>query len=49
MKGCFVAIKTYTYVDNSNVYIEGQRVAAVSKGTAQDIEDAISRRIFDFT
>ncbi len=40
-------ILTYTYVDNSNVFIEGQRASAVSKGMAIDIEDAIQRRIFD--
>jgi hypothetical protein len=40
---------TYTYVDNSNVFIEGQRASAVAKGMAIDIEDAINRRIFDFT
>jgi len=40
---------TYTYVDNSNFFIEGQRVAAVASGMAQDIYDAIDRRVFDFT
>jgi len=38
----------YAYVDNSNVFIEGQRVAAVAKGMALDIDDAIKRRVFDF-
>ena len=37
----------FIYVDNSNVFIEGQRVAAVEHGNALDIEDAIDRRIFD--
>lgn len=37
----------FIYVDNSNVFIEGQRVAAVAHGNALDIQDAISRRIFD--
>ncbi len=38
---------TYTYVDNSNVFIEGQRVSAVAKGMAIDIYDAHKRGIFD--
>ncbi len=37
----------FIYVDNSNVFIEGQRVAAVSNGNALDIQDAIRRQIFD--
>jgi len=40
---------TYTYVDNSNFFIEGQRAAAVAAGMALDIYDAIDRRVFDFT
>ena len=40
---------SYVYVDNSNVFIEAQRVAAVRKGLASDIWDAMERRIFDFT
>ncbi len=40
---------TYTYVDNSNFFIEGQRTAAVARGMALDIADAIDRRVFDFT
>jgi NYN domain-containing protein len=44
-----MAILTYTYADNSNVFIEGQRASAVAKGMALDIEDAIDRRIFDYT
>ncbi len=39
--------KTYTYVDNSNVFIEGQRVSAVKKGMATDIKDASDRSILD--
>jgi hypothetical protein len=39
----------YTYVDNSNVFIEGQRVSAVAKRMAFDITDAIDRQIFDFS
>ena len=34
-------------VDNSNVFIEGQRVAAVKNGNALSIQDASDRRIFD--
>ena len=37
----------YTYVDNSNVFIEGQRIAAVQKGLAKDIVDAMNRKIVD--
>ena len=42
-------MKIYAYVDNSNVFIEGQRVSAVAKGMALDINDAINRHIFDYT
>ena len=42
-------ILTYTYVDNSNIYIEGQRLAAVKKGMAIRLQDAFDRKIFDFT
>ena len=38
---------TYTYVDNSNVFIEGQRISAVKKGLAKDIIDAMKRKIVD--
>ena len=37
----------YTYVDNSNVFIEGRRIAAVKNGLATDIVDAMNRRIVD--
>jgi len=40
---------TYTYVDNSNFFIEGQRAAAVEKGMALDIFDGIERRVFDYS
>jgi uncharacterized LabA/DUF88 family protein len=36
------------YVDNSNLFIEGQRLSAVRQGYAVDIRDAMERRIFDF-
>ena len=42
-------ILTYTYVDNSNLFIEGQRLAAVKRGLALDLDDAIYRGIFDFS
>lgn len=35
------------YADNSNVFIEGQRVSAVENGNALNIHDAINRQIFD--
>jgi hypothetical protein len=38
---------TYTYVDNSNVFIEGQRVAAVNRGMARSIDEAIDKRVVD--
>ena len=37
----------YIYVDNSNVWIEGQRVSAVAKGMAPDIYGAMNRGIVD--
>lgn len=37
----------FTYVDNSNFFIEGQRTAAVQNGLATDIYDAIEMEIFD--
>lgn len=37
----------YTYVDNSNVFIEGQRIAAVKRGLARDLVDAMKRQIVD--
>ncbi len=39
----------FVYVDNSNVFIEGQRVSAVSKGMAMNIFDAINNRVLDFS
>ena len=39
--------KNFTYVDNSNVFIEGQRVSAVTRGQAESIFDAMERRIID--
>ncbi|MFC7331931.1 NYN domain-containing protein [Rhodocista pekingensis] len=37
----------WIYVDNSNVYIEGQRVSAVRQQMALDIYDAIQNRVLD--
>ena len=37
----------YVYVDNSNVWIEGRRAAAVEKDLAFDIADAIENKILD--
>jgi uncharacterized LabA/DUF88 family protein len=39
---------SYTYIDNSNVFIEAQRVSAIKKGMAVDLHDAIERRVFDW-
>lgn len=39
---------SYTYIDNSNVFIEAQRVSAIQKGMAVDLNDAIERRVFDW-
>jgi uncharacterized LabA/DUF88 family protein len=41
-------MKHYTYIDNSNVFIEGQRVSAVRKGLAPNIYEAMNKRIIDF-
>lgn len=41
-------MKSYTYIDNSNVFIEAQRVSAIKEGMAADLDDAIFRRIFNF-
>lgn len=38
----------YVYVDNSNVFIEGQRASAVARGMAMNIYDAIDHRVLDF-
>jgi len=37
----------YVYVDNSNVWIEGRRAAAVENGDAYDIAEAIRHGILD--
>ncbi len=41
-------MKLFVYIDNSNLFIEGQRVSAVKKGYAFDLWDANDRRIFDY-
>jgi hypothetical protein len=38
---------TYTYVDNSNLYIEGCRLSAVKKGMAKNIYQAMNMKIVD--
>ncbi|KUN75397.1 NYN domain-containing protein [Streptomyces griseoruber] len=35
----------YVYVDNSNIWIEGQRIAAVRSGAARDIRTALAQQI----
>lgn len=42
-------VKTYSYFDNSNLFIEGQRVSAVKKGMAKDIFEAMNNKIVDFS
>ena len=37
----------YVYVDNSNVWIEGRRAAAVENNLAFDIADAMENKTFD--
>lgn len=45
-----MAGRNFTYVDNSNVFIEGQRLSAVVKRLpgAVNIVDAINNRVLDF-
>lgn len=38
----------YTYLDNSNVFIEGQRASTVKHGLARDLNEAIEKGILDF-
>ncbi len=43
-------VKTYSYFDNSNFFIEGQRLAAVKNGLAPSIQEAQKGKgIFDFS
>lgn len=42
-------MKHFTYVDNSNVFLEGQRVSAVRKGMASNIIEAMNNDIKDFS
>jgi uncharacterized LabA/DUF88 family protein len=37
----------YIYIDDSNLYIEGRRVSAVSKGLASNINEAMDQGILD--
>lgn len=38
----------YIYVDNSNIFIEGQRVSAVKQGQARSIVEAMNNGILDY-
>lgn len=38
----------FIYVDNSNLFLEGRRVAAVKKGLADDIKQAMEHRTMDY-
>ncbi len=38
---------TYSYIDNSNLYIEGCRVSAVAKGMARNIVEAMDTYVVD--
>ena len=38
---------SYTYVDNSNVFIEGQRLSAVKKGLSPSLADAMETHVVD--
>lgn len=37
----------FVYVDNSNLWIEGMHISAVSKGMASDLSEAMTKRITD--
>lgn len=37
----------FVYVDNSNLFIEGQRVSAVARGMANSIVEAMNSGILD--
>jgi hypothetical protein len=38
----------FSYVDNSNVWIEGQRIQAVREGLARDPKEAMERKVFGY-
>jgi uncharacterized LabA/DUF88 family protein len=40
-------MKNYVYVDNSNIFIEGQRVSAVARGMASNLFEAMNQNIVD--
>lgn len=42
-------MKTFTYIDNSNLFIEGRRVSAVAKEMASNIYEAMNFGILDFS
>lgn len=39
---------TFTYVDNSNLFLEGQRVSGVTRGMARSIVHAMNAQITDY-
>jgi hypothetical protein len=41
-------MKHYTYIDQTNFFVEGQRLSAIRKHMALDFFDAQNRQIFDF-
>ena len=41
-------MKHYIYVDNSNLFIEGQRTSAVRRGHAPNVYEAMNKGILDF-
>jgi uncharacterized LabA/DUF88 family protein len=41
-------MRNYTYVDNSNFYIEGCRVSAVAKGLTKNIIEAMNNGVLDY-
>lgn len=42
------SLKTYTYIDNSNLFIEGRRVSAVRRGLVSNLQEAFDRKIVDW-
>ena len=40
-------MSNYIYVDNSNIWIEGQRVAAVKRTLGRDLTEALNLKIVD--
>lgn len=42
-------LKTYSYFDNSNLFIEGQRLSAVKKGMVKDVFEAMNKKVVDYS